>query len=132
MCDAIGKTDEAASYRQRYEEIKDYFQATFLNADGTLKTENSTQTCYLMALKSDMFETEEQKQAAVDTLVQKIKDNGNKLGTGFVGTGALNQTLSDVGETNMAYTLLLQREDPSWLYSVDQGATTKMCIRDRL
>ncbi len=124
MCDAIGKTDEAASYRQRYEEIKDYFQATFLNADGTLKTENSTQTCYLMALKSDMFETEEQKQAAVDTLVQKIKDNGNKLGTGFVGTGALNQTLSDVGETNMAYTLLLQREDPSWLYSVDQGATT--------
>ena len=124
MCGAIGKTDEADQYRQRYTEIKSYFQENFLNEDGTLKEENSTQTCYLMAIKSDMFAKPEQKQAAVDALVQKIKDNGNKLGTGFVGTGTLTQTLSDVGESNMAYTLLLQRDNPSWLYSVDQGATT--------
>jgi hypothetical protein len=33
-------------------------------------------------------------------------------------------TLSEVGLTELAYTLLLQHEEPSWLYSVDQGATT--------
>jgi peptidoglycan/xylan/chitin deacetylase (PgdA/CDA1 family) len=32
--------------------------------------------------------------------------------------------LSEIGQTELAYTLLLQREFPSWLYSVDQGATT--------
>ena len=38
----------------------------------------------------------------------------------------LNQTgrWSDNGMTDVAYTLLFQRKNPSWLYSVDNGATT--------
>ncbi|MBQ8793413.1 MAG: hypothetical protein IJZ63_01550 [Clostridia bacterium] len=36
----------------------------------------------------------------------------------------LNQTLAKVGLNDLAYTLLLQDADPSWLYSVKQGATT--------
>ncbi len=32
--------------------------------------------------------------------------------------------LSEIGERELAYTLLLQRKFPSWLYSIDQGATT--------
>ena len=32
--------------------------------------------------------------------------------------------LSANGMSDVAYTLLLQRKNPSWLYSVDQGATT--------
>ena len=51
-------------------------------------------------------------------------DNGYKLSTGFVGTGILNHTLSEIGLDDMAYNLLLQRDNPSWLYSIDQGATT--------
>ena len=46
------------------------------------------------------------------------------LNTGFVGTGIINPTLSRFGLTEYAYDLLLQRNCPSWLYSVDQGATT--------
>ena len=34
------------------------------------------------------------------------------------------QALDAADATEMAYTLLLQRAFPSWLYSVDQGATT--------
>ena len=41
-----------------------------------------------------------------------------------LGTAILNQTLSQFGESNTAYDLLLQRNNPSWLYSIDQGATT--------
>ena len=47
-----------------------------------------------------------------------------KLNTGFLGTAILNQTLTENGLDDEAYTLLLQRNDPSWLYSIDQGATT--------
>lgn len=51
-------------------------------------------------------------------------ENGNKLTTGFVGTSYLLQVLSDNGYTDLAYTLILQEEYPSWLFSVNMGATT--------
>lgn len=124
MSDAIGEAGQADIYRARYQEIKEHFQEKYINIDGTLASGADTQTGYLMTLKVDLFKDDEQKQAAADILVNKIKANGNKLGTGFVGTAMLNQTLSDVGNVDMAYTLLLQRDNPSWMYSIDQGATT--------
>ena len=62
--------------------------------------------------------------AAVAALKQKIIDNGYKLSTGFVGSCILNEVLAEFGENDLAYSLLLQTENPSWLYSVHQGATT--------
>ena len=53
-----------------------------------------------------------------------IVKNGNKLKTGFVGTPFLLHALSQNGYSETAYKLLLQEEFPSWLYSVNQGATT--------
>ncbi|WP_243424536.1 alpha-L-rhamnosidase C-terminal domain-containing protein [Mediterraneibacter glycyrrhizinilyticus] len=44
--------------------------------------------------------------------------------TGFVGTPYLLHVLSSYGHGDMSYSLLLRREYPSWLYSVDKGATT--------
>ena len=65
------------------------------------------------------------KMVAVTSIDYKNVDkDGYKLNTGFLGTAILNQTLTEVGLNNEAYTLLLQRNDPSWLYSIDQGATT--------
>jgi alpha-L-rhamnosidase len=66
----------------------------------------------------------ELKDSFVATLRKLIEDNDYTLSTGFVGTGILNQTLSKVGLHDLCYSLLLQTKDPSWLYSVRQGATT--------
>lgn len=46
--------------------------------------------------------------------------------SGSVGQGTpyLLHVLSDYGHGDVAYSLLLRREYPSWLYSVDKGATT--------
>ena len=41
-----------------------------------------------------------------------------------MGTPYLLHVLSDNGYTDLAYTLLLQEEFPSWLFSVKMGATT--------
>ena len=49
---------------------------------------------------------------------------GSKLQTGFVGTPYLLHVLSSYGHTDLAYTLLLRTEYPSWLYPVTKGATT--------
>jgi len=113
---------KAASYRTLYNNIKQEFQTRYIDVAGML-TQN-TQTAYLLALKLDLFSTALARQRAINNLQILIMTNGNKLNTGFVGTGTIMPTLSDVGLTTVAYDLLLQRENPSWLYSVDQGATT--------
>ncbi len=46
------------------------------------------------------------------------------ISTGFLGTPLICDALCDAGHEELAYSLLLQRECPSWLYAVDMGATT--------
>lgn len=111
---------DMARYNELYENIKKEFQTRYLyNGLPTI----TTQTSYLLALKFDLL-PEASREKALSLLRAKIADNGYKLSTGFVGTGILNQTLSQFGQDDLAYDLLLQRQNPSWLYSVDQGATT--------
>jgi len=113
---------KSANYLTLYNNIKKEFQTRYVNLNGSLK--ESTQTAYLLALKLGLFPNEDAINTGVTFLTQKIAKNGDKLSTGFIGTGTLNQTLSQFGATNTAYNLLLQRGNPSWLYSIDQGATT--------
>lgn len=121
VCTALGKTDDAGRYRQLYSDIRDEFQQHYMEADGTLN--RTTQTAYLLALRLGLL-PEQHRAAARDSLRMKIETNDYKLSTGFVGTGILCSTLSDEDMDDLAYALLLQRKNPSWLYSVDQGATT--------
>ena len=44
--------------------------------------------------------------------------------TGFVGTPHILHALSENGCVDTAYDLLLQEKSPSWLFSVNMGATT--------
>ena len=60
--------------------------------------------------------------ANIDTL--KIKECGNKMTTGFIGTPYILYTLVECGLSKLAYDILFQEEFPSWLYSVNKGATT--------
>jgi len=113
---------KSVNYANLYNKIKTEFQNRYVNSDGTLK--QASQTAYLLALKLGLFPNDIAKNSGINFLTQKIANNGNRLSTGFIGTGILNQTLSQFGATNTAYNLLLQRSNPSWLYSIDQGATT--------
>lgn len=63
-------------------------------------------------------------QAVSNQLAQMVCDAGMKLQTGFVGTPYLLHALSQYGHADVAYSLLLRREYPSWLYPITKGATT--------
>ena len=117
----LNKTAEAERYRQLYQNIRREFQHRYLTADGHLKA--TTQTAYLLALRFGLL-PDEYRSVARDSLRLKIEQNGYRLSTGFVGTALLCPVLSDEDMDDLAYALLLQRQNPSWLYSVDQGATT--------
>ena len=111
---------KAAAYETLYKNIRDEFRTRYL----TPSISQTSQTAYLLALQFGLLEGDEEVTDFKKRLTQSIIGNGYKLNTGFVGTGILNQTLSEFDLTDYAYDLLLQRNDPSWLYSVDQGATT--------
>jgi alpha-L-rhamnosidase len=112
---------DAKAYARLYEAIKAEFNLRY--ADAATGIKNATQTSYLLALFLRLVDGTA-RQACIDGLRAKIENNGCKLSTGFVGTGILCTTLSDTGMDDLAYALLQQRKNPSWLYSVDQGATT--------
>lgn len=63
-------------------------------------------------------------QKTADQLAQKVIDDGMKMQTGFVGTPYILHALSRYGHTDIAYSLLLRKEYPSWLYAVGKGSTT--------
>ncbi len=123
MSRVIGREDRAAHYAAVYADQRDYFRATYCDENGDLLPEHRTQCGYLLALRINLL-SEENRPAAIAGLKEKIISNGYKLSTGFVGSCILNEVLAEVGENNLAYSLLLQTENPSWLYSVHQGATT--------
>lgn len=114
---------KAVKYETLFNNIKDEFQKRFFIAStGALR--RPTQTACLLALNFNLYKDEKQYEYLTKRLENLIASNGEKLNTGFVGTAVINTTLSDNGLTDKAYNLLLQRECPSWLYSIDQGATT--------
>ena len=121
IASALGNTNDSIAYASLYENIKEEFQTRYVNDNGLL-TED-TQCAYLLALKINLL-PEDAYDAAVERLATLIEENDYCLDTGFVGTGTLCQTLSAVGLNDLAYDLLLQRQNPSWMYSLDQGATT--------
>ena len=126
MCDmaaAIGK--DAAPYKAMADAAKEYLKATFLDKNGTFKTPvlNTMQTPSLFALKNGLVEGEA-KANMLARLRENFTAHSNCLQTGFLGTSILMSTLTENGMQDIAYELLFQRKNPSWLYSVDNGATT--------
>jgi len=126
MAKATGRDKEAAAYAQREAKAVARYRGLFLDHNGRLAERyRDMQTPNLFALKLGLFPTQAATDAAKADLVASIKAGGFKIGTGFLGTPHLLDVLVDVvGDTELAYSVLLQHGCPGWLYSVDQGATT--------
>ena len=117
----LGKEDKAVYYSELAEQIKAAFIRQFTDEEGVVSPR--TQTTLALALHFGLLpESSRQKNAGI--LAAMIHENGDKLDTGFVGTACLNLALSESGFHKTACDLYLQEEYPSWLFSVNQGATT--------
>ena len=118
----LGKKEEAEKYRALYEQEKAYFIEQYVNEKGEVI--RGEQTICLYALYLDLLPNEDSVEKVKAQLISNIESKGNRLQTGFLGTAIILPTLTKIGRSDLAYTLLLQHDNPSWLYSVDQGATT--------
>lgn len=123
MARATGRN--AQKYTAMAEEARRYLRDNFLTPEGEFRNAvlNTMQTPALFALKNHLVEGTARKR-----MLQRLRDNfvqhGNCLQTGFLGTSILMATLTENDMEDVAYELLFQRKNPSWLYSVDNGATT--------
>ena len=123
MADASGR--DAAPYRKMAAEARSYLRERFFNDRGEFRTPvlNTMQTPALFALKNGLVEGEARERTAL-RLRENLNAHGNCLQTGFLGTSILMKTLTDNGMSDIAYEILFQHGYPSWLYSIDNGATT--------
>ena len=82
-----------------------------------------TQTALVLILRFGLC-TEEERPMIADKLEELIHDFGDRMATGFIGTPHILHALTESGKNDLAYKLLFNESNPSWLYSVNHGATT--------
>lgn len=104
---------DVVAYEMQYERIVSAFRAAY--------PIYRTQTEYALAA---YFHLAENPQKTADELADMVRSDGTQLRTGFVGTPYILHVLSSFGYSNLAWSLLLRREYPGWLYPVRRGATT--------
>ena len=116
---------DVTSYQQMANTARAYLKEQFFDGEGNFKTEvlNTMQTPALFALRNQLVEGPA-KERTIQRLRENIAAHGNCLQTGFLGTAILMRTLTENGMSDLAYELLFQRKNPSWIYSIDNGATT--------
>jgi alpha-L-rhamnosidase len=146
----LGKGEDTARFAKMHDERKIYFNKQFVNDDhktmgivggggfgrpsapAELKLAD-TQTSYAVGLALGAFNDENipfMIKNLKETIERKNTDDDGilrpeySLMTGFIGTAWISIALSDNGYSELAYKLLQNEQYPSWLYSVNQGATT--------
>ena len=122
MAGVLGKDSDAEKYSAKAEEIEATFNETFLD-EGTGRYGQGTQACQAFALHHDLVPPEKREEA-LKVLLQEIKKHDGHLRTGIFGTRYMLLTLSEMGRTDAAQTVVSQRSFPGWGYMLDHGATT--------
>jgi alpha-L-rhamnosidase len=93
----------------------------FLSADGRLSPD--TQANHVRALAFGLI-PEHLRPRVAARLTELVRAAGTHLATGFLATPYLLPVLADAGHPDVAFDLLFQDTEPSWLAMVDRGATT--------
>ena len=116
----LGKEEDFKRYDRISEKMKDAIQNGIFR-NGQMPEE-------LMGAYVDAFAfhlvPEDLKKSYGEKLVQLIENNHYCLDTGFLGTPFLLDALSQIGRSDLAHKLLWQNRMPSWMYEVENGATT--------
>lgn len=120
MLSHIGKTDEAQLCRE-YAEGARYGYRFHFAKNGKIQTNHMAELVRPIAL--GLIDGEDAKDAAAKLNEMAIARQ-YKVGTGFLSTPFLLQTLVTHGYTETAYRMLENTDAPGWLAMVEQGATT--------
>lgn len=113
--------EESKVYAEREKEIRNAI-LNYYFPDKKFCLEYTQTTCALL-LYLKLY-PEGEREVITAKLAELLKKNNGHLNTGFVGTPILCMALSENGQNQLAYDLLLNEDYPGWLHEVNLGATT--------
>ena len=117
----VGQEDDARRWQELADRTLRAFTTAYVQADGRIVSDCAT--VYALAITFDLLEPGTREKSAA-RLAVLVREADYKVSTGFAGTPFVTWALSESGHIEDAYRLLLEEENPSWLYPVSMGATT--------
>lgn len=118
----IGEKKDAEHYHKRAQHARKAFEHEYVTPAGLLV--GDTQTALALAISFKLFNNEEHVKKSASRLAHLVHYNRYRIATGFAGTPLVTHALSDTGNLQLAYMMLLEKQCPSWLYPITMGATT--------
>jgi alpha-L-rhamnosidase len=116
----IGR-QEADKYQADHVRLRALFRDEYITKNGRVTSD--TQTALTLALWFDLV-NEDQRKHTLDRLEWLVRWDYFKVSTGFAGTPLVLPNLARHGALHLAYRMLQEADNPSWLYSVGMGATS--------
>lgn len=125
IAQALGKSDDAETYRQLADNIRAAFVRNYIKPDGQIidNKGETGQTFYALAFGLDLVPAD-MKAKVAEQFVAELKKQDDHLATGFLGTPFVLFALQKAGHPELAYKLVLNKTYPSWLQQVIWGSTT--------
>jgi alpha-L-rhamnosidase len=118
----IDRPGDAERYERLTGAVRQAWVKAFVTKDGA-RIGGDKQDDYVRALAFELLPPTMRARAA-DRLAELIHAADDHLGTGFLSTPMLLFVLSDNGYSDLAFRLLFQTSNPSWLGQIELGATT--------
>jgi alpha-L-rhamnosidase len=118
----LGENADAQRYAELAERVRLAFLSAYVTPAGRMVSD--APTAYAMAIVYGIAVEPDLRATLGDRLASLVRASGFHIGTGFVGTPIILDALTATGHVQTAERLLLQTENPSWLYPVTMGATT--------
>ena len=117
----LGQKADCEYYERLANRMADAICTGVIRPNGDMPVEYMG--AYVLPIYFDLV-PDKHRQYFADKLIRMIEDNGNCLDTGFLGTPFLLDALCKIGREDKAYELLYQEKCPSWLFAVNNGATS--------
>ena len=118
----LGHKDEANSFNQRAENIRQAFNREFY--DAKRKIYGTGSQCSLALPLYLKLVPEKDFDAVLQNLVKDIHQHGDRLTTGDVGNRYLFYTLAQNGHRELLYKMLNHYDVPGYGYQIKKGQTT--------
>jgi alpha-L-rhamnosidase len=119
---ASGRAAEARQYNELAEQIKTAFNRRFFKPE-TGSYDQGSQTALSCALYQGLAEPPHRRQVLTN-LVAAVEKSNNHIDTGILGCKYILNALLEEGRPDVAYRMVAQKDQPSWGWWLEQGATT--------
>lgn len=128
----LGNKADGDKYLKEAKVLRKKFADEYLTPSG--RVISHSQTGYAVAVMLRLLDGEngsiwkensdERMKLAGEQLGKIVEMDGCQIGTGFIGTPIICDALVRTGRADLAYKMLLNDKNPSWLYPITMGATT--------